>query len=727
MKFKWCLFTLLVPFLCLSQSNRIDSLKHLTIALKDSSRIDCLNKLSSEYYVNALSETYLNVQTDTAILFASQAHNEAVKLHYNRGIAEALQNLGEIARDRDDFVAAEKYFRQSIPLFEKIHDLEKYSWANVTLGWSLHRQCKFAAAKQAYERAMHYVIKLDDKKTQSSILRMISYTYSERGYNEKAFEYLLQAIGITFKINDARGVISSPEVMGNLYKDAGETETALTYYRMAAQNAQKTNIPVRCNKIMGDIALLNDQLDSAKYYYNASHHFLMLMTNDSTVRLRHLAYVSLYLGEIYLKEHKYELAIEKFKLPLLFFGRGNDINGVMRTLEPLARCYQMKQNLTVSFSYARRLLEIALPTGARPFIRDAYKFYWEIYDRQQKKDSAYKYSIKYIAIKDSILSDKYRRNIALSEMRSQGDQQKTKISLLLKGQQLNQEKLLVQQQKLKSESLIRYFLIATTGTFVLIGIFIFRNTNLKRKNEKQQLEHQLQLQQLENKKNEIEFLQQATELEMQALRAQMNPHFIFNCLSSINRFILINKTEEASDYLTKFSRLIRMALHNSEKPLITLENELEALRLYLDLERLRFKNAFDYSITFINTIDINAVYIPPMLMQPFAENAIWHGLMHKKGIGCLEIQLSAGDKILTCVIKDNGIGRNMAAALNSRSAEKEKSMGVNITAGRLALLKKSKNETAVLRIEDLMDGDGEGCGTKVVISIPYKDLSEAVA
>jgi LytS/YehU family sensor histidine kinase len=178
------------------------------------------------------------------------------------------------------------------------------------------------------------------------------------------------------------------------------------------------------------------------------------------------------------------------------------------------------------------------------------------------------------------------------------------------------------------------------------------------------------LQQLQSKKNSIEFQQQATELEMQALRAQMNPHFIFNCLSSINRFILINKTEEASDYLTKFSRLIRMALINSEKPLITLESELEALRLYLDLERLRFKNAFNYSITFINTIDINAVYIPPMLIQPFAENAIWHGLMHKKGIGCLEIQLRATGKKLTCAVIDNGIGRNMAATFNSRSAEK---------------------------------------------------------
>jgi len=151
MKFKCCILILLVPFLCLSQSNRIDSLKKLLPALKDSNRIDCLNKLSVEYYINALSETYINVQTDTAVWFASQAHRESVKIHYNKGVAEALQNLGEIARDRSDFSTAEIYFRQSIPLFEKIHDLEKYSWAHVTMGFCLYAQCKFVDAKLAYE------------------------------------------------------------------------------------------------------------------------------------------------------------------------------------------------------------------------------------------------------------------------------------------------------------------------------------------------------------------------------------------------------------------------------------------------------------------------------------------------------------------------------------------------------------------------------------------------
>ena len=233
---------------------------------------------------------------------------------------------------------------------------------------------------------------------------------------------------------------------------------------------------------------------------------------------------------------------------------------------------------------------------------------------------------------------------------------------------------------------------------------------------------------MEKQKREQEVAQlhqQKTELELQALRAQMNPHFIFNCLSSVNRFILINRTEEASDYLTKFSRLIRMALHNSEKSYITLENELEALRLYLDLERLRFKNAFNYSISLINTIDVSAVFIPPMLLQPFIENAIWHGLMHKQDAGFLDITLSIEEEILTCIITDNGIGRNNAAMINSKSAEKNKSMGVKITTERLALLSRNEDEQAVFDIEDLTDKEGNAAGTKVILKMKYRKLADA--
>ena len=190
------------------------------------------------------------------------------------------------------------------------------------------------------------------------------------------------------------------------------------------------------------------------------------------------------------------------------------------------------------------------------------------------------------------------------------------------------------------------------------------------------MQNNFEVQHLETEKKQAE-------LEMQALRAQMNPHFIFNCLSSINRFILKNETKIASNYLTRFSRLMRMVLMNSQKPLIALDDELQMLEIYLEMERLRFKNSFDYGITFLNVVDSDNIFIPPLLLQPFCENAIWHGLMHlptgqagKEGPGRLDIELSMQDNILHCIITDNGVGREKAEEMNSKTAEKEKSMGL---------------------------------------------------
>jgi sensor histidine kinase YesM len=158
-----------------------------------------------------------------------------------------------------------------------------------------------------------------------------------------------------------------------------------------------------------------------------------------------------------------------------------------------------------------------------------------------------------------------------------------------------------------------------------------------------------------------------------------------------------------------------MVLNNSKKNLIILEDELEMLRLYLDLERLRFKNSFDYSITFHNNFDAASIFIPPLLVQPFAENAIWHGLMHKEGQGMLEIAFELENNVLNCYITDNGVGRKKAEALKSKSAEKQKSMGMQITAERLALLNKDAEQT-IFSIEDLVDAEGQAAGTRVTLT-----------
>ena len=156
--------------------------------------------------------------------------------------------------------------------------------------------------------------------------------------------------------------------------------------------------------------------------------------------------------------------------------------------------------------------------------------------------------------------------------------------------------------------------------------------------------------------------------------------------------------------------------------MILLEDELEMLRLYLDLERLRFANTFDYSISFYNHFELSSIFIPPLILHPFDENAIWHGLMHKEGNGMLEVAFELENNFLNCYITDNGIGRKKAASLKSKSAEKQKSLGMEITAGRLALLNKDI-ENMFLNIEDLVDEQGQATGTKVTLKIRYKESS----
>jgi LytS/YehU family sensor histidine kinase len=216
----------------------------------------------------------------------------------------------------------------------------------------------------------------------------------------------------------------------------------------------------------------------------------------------------------------------------------------------------------------------------------------------------------------------------------------------------------------------------------------------------------LQLERSEKERQVSELRQKATELEMQALRAQMNPHFIFNSLNSINRFILQNERAQASEFLTKFSRLVRLILQNSQYSLIPLESELESLDLYLNLEALRFNYHFDYKISMPKDLDASALQVPPLILQPFVENAIWHGLMHKEDKGQLNIEVFENNDHLFFKITDNGIGREKAAALSSKSATKHKSMGLRITANRIAILQNTEALQSPVTINDLVNTEG---------------------
>ena len=218
-----------------------------------------------------------------------------------------------------------------------------------------------------------------------------------------------------------------------------------------------------------------------------------------------------------------------------------------------------------------------------------------------------------------------------------------------------------------------------------------------------------------------QFNKRLAEAEMRALRAQMNPHFIFNCLNSINRYIVKSDQMTASLYLTKFSKLIRLILDNSNHKSVSLEQDLEALRIYIEMESLRFDNKFEFTIDVAEGTDVFSIQVPPMIFQPFVENAIWHGLLHKQGPGRLSIRISKEKRLLSVIIEDNGVGRKKAAEWKSKSATTRKSLGMQLTEERMQLLKAELKAEGLIMVEDLEDNEKQPLGTRVTILLPIEE------
>ncbi|HET6991301.1 MAG TPA: histidine kinase, partial [Bacteroidia bacterium] len=212
---------------------------------------------------------------------------------------------------------------------------------------------------------------------------------------------------------------------------------------------------------------------------------------------------------------------------------------------------------------------------------------------------------------------------------------------------------------------------------------------------------------------------QLAEFQLTALQAQMNPHFIFNAINSIQNYILKKKEQEAYNYLAKFSKLIRMVLNNSEQKILSLDEELETVKLYVELEQLRFEKNFKFELNVDENVDQTNVEVPTMFIQPYVENAIWHGLMNLENErnAILKIGISTENSLLKIVIEDNGVGREQAAKYKKQSVHRPVAM--KLTEKRLSMINMMEDYVgAKVLIKDLKDESGNGIGTRVEIFLP---------
>ncbi|HTF81789.1 MAG TPA: histidine kinase, partial [Cytophagales bacterium] len=216
-------------------------------------------------------------------------------------------------------------------------------------------------------------------------------------------------------------------------------------------------------------------------------------------------------------------------------------------------------------------------------------------------------------------------------------------------------------------------------------------------------------------------------LALKSLRSQMNPHFIFNALNSVNSFISINDEKSANKYLADFSKLMRMVMENSQHEFITLSQEVEILTLYLSLEHFRFKNKFNYTFTIDEGIDKDFISIPPMIIQPHIENAIWHGLRYKEEMGFLKVHIfKKDDNNIQISISDDGIGRHRSQQLKTMNQKSNKSTGIKNTQNRIELIKEIYGKDITIKITDAYI-EAHDPGTRVEIVIPTQINQENYA
>lgn len=536
------------------------------------------------------------------------------------------------------------------------------------IGQAIWYEGRFSQAVDTLHISLRYLRRSRSKEDIGSALRILSNVYDDQGDYENAFIAVSEALEIySNRQNDHNAALSLVQV-GSLYKSMGDYETAREYYRKAeALDLWVGEYPYReLNHRLGELSALEGNSAQARYYYSKA---LTGNPNSKVVRMR--------LGDLLLNEKKYDSAYLYYDSLHREGLSPMDANTLTGCALGLARVYLHRGAYDSAVYMAQEALAFSSSRGARHSKRDAYAVLAEVYEAWNNAPLALLYLRKYTAIKDSVLTESLKRQLFAFRQGLEAD-------------------------RLKAE---RNRLVAGVLVLFALGILAFVIVSLRHKNEKLRLK------------------QRASELEMRALRAQMNPHFIFNCLSSINHFVLSNETDKASEYLTRFARLIRMVLLNAGKSTITLEEELEMLRLYLNMEQLRFKEAFDYFILFDEGIQSSMIQVPSFILQPFCENAIWHGLLHQERKGQLTLHFSSNKEQLICSIRDNGIGRRKAAEMKATFIEKGASLGNRLSAERLALFNEDSSGTSFV-MEDIFNEKGEVAGTQVILTISLKHATD---
>ena len=603
-----------------------------------------------------LALSYCFINADTGMILTDQAAVLAKKLNDPIGLGDAYNIKGICFYTKGAFDTSLNLHKMALDIYTKENNIRLMVRALNRMGGSYTFLSNYPEALNVLQRSSQLAEKINDKVGQAAANGNIGLIYANLGDDKKAMEYNTICL--------------------NLYQSLGDSLSVAIMY---------TNLASMC--------LANKTYEKAMEYS-----FKALKINDSLKLKTSVGRSYLLLGIIYEKLGKYSLALDYLNKSLVLFEQVGAKNGWSSTLANIAKVYDLapdsvlikaglkpSERFSLMLQYQYSALQLAKESNDLDDVSKQWKTLSGFYEKNKKFDSAFYAYREYSIIHDSIVGDKKRQDITRQEMRFEAGKKEAV---------LNAE----HSATLNRQQLIRNAIIGGSSTLLITGLVIF--SFYKRKRDAVE------------KQKEAELRSQVTETEMKALRSQMNPHFIFNSLNSISDYIAKHNTRVADEYLSKFANLMRLILENSEKREVPLANDLVALELYMQLESLRMNNKFSYEIKVDDAIDKENTLVPPLILQPFVENSIWHGIAKKEGQGRIIVSIKQEGDMINCVVEDDGIGRKEAAlVINDKN---KKSLGMKITKERIDILNKIKNSNAAIYLTDLK------LGTRVEVKLPLE-------
>lgn len=573
----------------------------------------------------------------------------------------------------------------AIALAQKLDNKAKLAEAYRSKGINQWARGEYPSALELYGKAQQLFESLNNRKGMMQTYNNTGVVYMYMSDYPMSLSYFLKAVPIAEELKNKTGMANTCTNIGLVYKNLSNYPKALEYYQKAYRLFAELDNKQGLGSVLGNMGTvydLNNKPDSALLYYQRG-----LVINKEIGNKRGIASDLVNIGIVHQSNGRFIEAYDYLTQSQKIYEEVGDKNNLIVVLASIgatlteasqADFEKMNINAKDRFEYALSLQKTALALAREIEAPDEEYQVWEsisnTYEKKKDNSNALAAYKNFVSLRDSVVNDEKKQEVARKEMQFEFDKKAAVTSA-------------IHQSELAQQKTVKYAVIA--GSAILLFGLLISFLFYRRKKE------------ADTRKQEAELKAEISDTEMKALRAQMNPHFIFNSLNSISDFITKNNTASADQYLTRFAKLMRMILENSEKKEIALSDELKALELYMQLESLRMKNKFSYEIVTDASIDKENTLVPPLILQPFVENSIWHGIAPKEGNGKIEVNIRKEDSMINCTISDNGIGLAASAEKNTMG---KKSLGMKITMARIDILNRLKKSNASVQLKELKAG-----------------------